>query len=135
MTKIAAICPCRKGKTIARGTATWRHIWRYYLMGTGFPGGASGKEPACQCRRHKRRRFNPWVGKTPEEGTATHSSSLAWRIPWTEELGRLQSMGSHRVGHDLAHTHAFDGTRFQLCKMKRPWRWMVVMVAQPHGWS
>ena len=30
-----------------------------------FPGGASGKEPACQCRRHKRHRFDPWVGKTP----------------------------------------------------------------------
>ena len=31
---------------------------------------------------------------------ATHSSILAWRIPWTEELGGLQSMGSRRVGHD-----------------------------------
>ena len=35
-----------------------------------------------------------------EKGTATHSSVLAWRIPWTEEPGRLQSMGSQRVGHD-----------------------------------
>ena len=33
---------------------------------------------------------------------ATHSSILAWRIPWTEESGRLQSMGSQRVGHDWA---------------------------------
>ena len=32
----------------------------------------------------------------------THSNILAWRIPWTEELGRLQSMGSQRVRHDLA---------------------------------
>ena len=31
----------------------------------GFPGGTSGKEPACQCRRHKRRGFDPWVGKQP----------------------------------------------------------------------
>ena len=31
---------------------------------------------------------------------ATHSSILAWRIPWTEEPGRLQAVGSHRVGHD-----------------------------------
>ena len=31
---------------------------------------------------------------------APHSSTLAWKIPWTEEPGRLQSMGSHRVGHD-----------------------------------
>ena len=35
-----------------------------------------------------------------EEETATHSSILAWRIPWTEEPGRLQSIGSQRVGHD-----------------------------------
>ena len=35
-----------------------------------------------------------------EKGMASHSSTLAWRIPWTEESGGLQSMGSHRVGHD-----------------------------------
>ena len=35
-----------------------------------------------------------------EEGMATHSSILAWRIPWTEELDRVQAMGSQRVGHD-----------------------------------
>ena len=35
-----------------------------------------------------------------EEGMATHSSILAWKIPWTEEAGRLQSMGSQRVRHD-----------------------------------
>ena len=34
-----------------------------------------------------------------EEGMATHSGILAWRIPWTEEPGGLQSMGSQRVGH------------------------------------
>ena len=42
-----------------------------------------------------------------EEEMATHSSILAWKIPWTEEPGRLQSLGSHRVGDDwsnLAHT-------------------------------
>ena len=35
-----------------------------------------------------------------EEGIAPYSSILAWRIPWTEEPGRLQSVGSQRVGHD-----------------------------------
>ena len=35
-----------------------------------------------------------------EKGMATHSSILAWSIPWTEEPGRLQSIGSQRVGHD-----------------------------------
>ena len=37
-----------------------------------------------------------------EKEMATHSSILAWEIPWTEEPGGLQSMGSQRVGHDLA---------------------------------
>ena len=36
----------------------------------------------------------------PEKGIATHSSTLAWKIPWTEEPGGLQSMGLQRVGHD-----------------------------------
>ena len=36
---------------------------------------------------------------------ATHSSTLAWRIPWMEKSGRLQSMESQRDGHDWVHTH------------------------------
>ena len=39
-------------------------------------------------------------GDPLEKGTATHSSILAWRIPWTEQPGRPQSMGSHVVTHD-----------------------------------
>ena len=42
-----------------------------------------------------------------EKEMATHSSILAWRIPWTEEPGRLQSMESQRVRYDWAHTHIF----------------------------
>ena len=49
----------------------------------------------------KRCRFDPGVGKIPlEEGMATHSSILAWRIAWTQGLDGLQSVGSHRVRHD-----------------------------------
>ena len=40
------------------------------LVNLGFPGGASGKEPTCQCRRHKRFRFDPWIQKIP------------WRRKW-----------------------------------------------------
>ena len=40
------------------------------------------------------------LGRSPGEGHATHSSFLAWRIPWTEDPGRLQSTGLHRVEHD-----------------------------------
>ena len=65
----------------------------------GFPGGASGKEPTCQCRRHEKHRFDPWEDPLEEE-MATHSGILAWRILWTEEPGGLQSMGWQGVGHD-----------------------------------
>ena len=53
------------------------------------------KKPACQYRRHKRQ-----ITYLYGEGDGTHSSTLAWKIPWIEEPGRLQSMGSLRVGHD-----------------------------------
>ena len=80
----------------------------------GFPRGVSSKYPACQGRRCK----ITWVWSLGQEdplekGMATHSSILAWRIPWTEEPGGLQSTGSQRVRHDwrdLARTH----TRFNL---------------------
>ena len=60
-----------------------------YALG-GFLGGAGGKESTCQCRRHKRHGFNPWVMKISlEKEIATHASILAWEIPWTEEPGGL----------------------------------------------
>ena len=52
-----------------------------------------------------------------EEEMATHSSILAWRIPWTEEPGRLPSMGSQRVGHDwsdYAFTHCLPSASNKL---------------------
>ena len=78
--------------------STWSdYITDFYICynALGFPGGVSNKELTCQCRSHKRHRFDPWVGKD----MAPHSSILAWRIPCTEEPGELQSIGSHRVGH------------------------------------
>ena len=67
----------------------------------GFPGGASGKEPACQCKRHETRVRSLGWEDALEEGMATRSSILAWRIPWTEGPGGgLQSIGSQRIRHD-----------------------------------
>ena len=63
----------------------------------GFPGGSVVKDlPAMQ---------ETWVqslgwGDPMEEEIATHSSILVWRIPWTEEFCRLESIGSQIVGHD-----------------------------------
>ena len=50
-------------------------------------------------------RFLGWEDRLEKE-MAIHSSILAWKIPWTEEAGGLQSMGWQRVGHDWATTHA-----------------------------
>ena len=49
---------------------------------------------------------------------ATHPSTLAWKIPWTEEPGRLQSMGLLRVGHDLASSLSL----FTFMHWKRKWQ-------------
>ena len=58
-------------------------------------GKSSGKEPNWQCRRGKSHGFDPKVQKIPlEKGMATYSSILVWKIPWTEDPGGLQSMGS-----------------------------------------
>ena len=66
------------------------------------PGGSNGKESVYNLGDLSS--ILGWEGPL-EEGMATHSNILAWRIPWTEEPGRLQSMGSHRVGQDWVIKH------------------------------
>ena len=86
-----------------------------YYSDTGLPWWLRRWSIRLQCRRPG---FDPWVGKIPwrrsiieyysvqyysvqlEKVMAPHSSTLAWKIPWTEEPGRLQSTGLLRVGHD-----------------------------------
>ena len=82
---------------------THTHIYTYihtYLYGLLW--WLSGKKSSCQRKRHRRSRFDPWVGKIPWRRKRTHSSILVWEIPWTEKAGRLRFMGSQRVGHYLA---------------------------------
>ena len=62
---------------------------------SGFPGGSHGRVSCNVGDLGSISREDPL-----EKEMATHSSILAWRIPWTEEPGGLQSMGSQRVGHD-----------------------------------
>ena len=73
-------------------------MWKInnYNNSRGFPGGSVVKNsPAVQ---ETQVQSLGWEDPL-EEGMATHSSIPAWRIPWTEEPGGLQSMGSQRVGH------------------------------------
>ena len=69
----------------------------YVKLKNSIPGGSEDKESACNA--------GDWGlilgSEYPlEKGMATQSNILVWRIPWTEEPGRLQSMGSQRVRHD-----------------------------------
>ena len=69
-------------------------------MSKGFPGGARGKEPSCQCRRCKRYRFDPWVGRSPEEGMASLLQCCYMENLMGKESGRLQSTWLQTVEHD-----------------------------------
>ena len=74
--------------------------WIYLKRSTlhrGFPGGSEGKECA---RNAGDLGLILELGRSSGEGNATHSSILAWRIPWTEEMGGLESMGSQKFEHD-----------------------------------
>ena len=64
-----------------------------------------------------------WSGSESgmKEEMAAHSSILAWRIPWTEEPGGLQSMGSQRVSHDWATEHNITGLKIWPRKGRRTW--------------
>ena len=72
-------------------------IISHVIFRLGLTCGSDGKEFACNAGDLG---SIPGLGKYLEKGAATHSSVLTWRIPWTEEPGQLQSMGSQRVGHD-----------------------------------
>ena len=82
----------------------------------GFPGGC-GKESTCKCRSCK---FNPWVRKiwrSSGEGNGNPFNILARIIPWTEEPGGLQSMGSDMTEHVLAKTHTHTSCSGQLLQI------------------
>ena len=72
------------------GTPRSLEVLGSHSLPAGFPGGVSGKESACQCRRHKRLGFDPWVRKTSRRGAWQPTPVfLPGKIPWTEEPGRL----------------------------------------------
>ena len=89
--------------------------------------------------KHVGYRCEPRSGRRPvsrwlEKAMATHSSSLAWKIPWTEEPGRLQSMGSWRVGHDWVTSLSL----FTFMHWRRKWHssvlaWRIPGMGEPGG--
>ena len=76
------------------------------LWGDGTSLWLRSKETTCQCRRHESFRFNPWKGKMPwRRKWQPTPIFLPEKIPWTEEPGRLQSMGPQRTGHNWVTKH------------------------------
>ena len=132
----------------------WTEHLEYVVkkFSVGLPWWLSGKELACQYRRHG---FDPWSGKilcamgklSPcatnyslcsraqelqllSPRMAPHSSTLAWKIPWTEEPGGLQSMGSLRVRHDRATSLWL----FTVMHWRRKWQpTPVFLPGESHG--
>ena len=80
----------------------WMCIYKCLSVYTNFlffPGGSDGKESACNAGDPG---SIPGSGRSLGEGNGNPLQYFAWEIPWTEETGGLQSMGSQRVRHDLA---------------------------------
>ena len=88
-----------------------------------FPSGSGVKNPPAM-QVPQETKVPSLGGEDPlEEGMATHSRILAWRVPWTEEPDGLQSMGSQRVGHDWTDWADIAHTKLYMCK-RRPFTWL-----------
>ena len=118
---------CLTPKNYSKKTFRATRIKDGPLLSGGFPGGSDGKESA----RMQETQVQSLGWEDPlEKGMATHSRFLAWRIPWTEEPGGLQSTGLQRVRHDWAtntthiHTHTH---RSQSCI------WRVLWLVHAHN--
>ena len=105
--------------------------WKHRVLATGPPGKPQWWDSYYPTGRlKKKKKQKNWevtlcvqgnkvcMGKTPEKAMAAHSSPLAWKIPWTEEPGGLQPMGSLRVGHDWATSLSL----FTFMHWRRKWQ-------------
>ena len=107
----------------------------------GFPSGSVVKNPPAM----QKIQVQSLGTENPlEEEMAAHSSVLAWRIPWTEEPGRLQSMGSLRVRHDWATSFSLscigegNGSPLQCSCLENPrdgGAWWAAVCGVAHDWS
>ena len=93
----------------------------------------SDKEPTCQCTRCRRHGLDPRFQEDPlEKAMAPYSSTLAWKIPFMEEPGRLQSMGSLGVGQDWATSLSL----FTFMHWRRKWQPIpVFLLGESQGWG
>ena len=101
LTSVSLLCwfPCS-------GCPSFFSIWQNLTI-LRPTSGITSFEATRQCRRRRRCECDPWVGKIPwRRKWQPTPVFLAWIIPWTEEPGKLQSMGSQKVRRDSATEHA-----------------------------
>ena len=100
------------------------YLWTVFSR--GLPGGSGGKESTCNMGDPRVRSL---IENDPlEKEMATHSIILAWKIPWLQEPGGLQSIGLHRVGHDWSNSSTL---------LKKPWElraWVVLCIKKKITW-
>ena len=80
--------------------------------------------------------FSTHLAYKMERAIAPHSSTLAWKIPWAEEPGRLQPMGSRRVGHDRATSlslFTFHALEKEMATHSSVLAWRIPRTAEPGG--
>ena len=96
----------------------------------GFHGGSAVKNPPAV--QEPQEMWVQSLGQEDplEEGMETHSSILAWRIPWTEEPSRLQSMGSQRAGHDWSNLALMHIDKYTLMNI-----WDSFQMSEDHAVS
>ena len=101
--------------------------WHFPGHVGGLSGGLEGEASACNMGDLG---SIPELGRSPGEGNGTHSSTLAWKIPWTEEWGRLQSMGSQRVGHNwvtsVSTFHSWENVGNSLSSASLPYFFFLI---------
>ena len=81
-------------------------------------------------------KLNIILGQFREKAMAPHSSTLAWKIPWTEEPGKLRSMGSQRVGHllsDFTFTFPFHALEKEMATHSSVLAWRIPGTGEPGG--
>ena len=114
----SALRKCFKGRSLYDKHCVVKYIHIYTYMQTSL---------AAQTVKHLPTMQETWVQSLSREDPldkemATHSSTVAWKIPWMEDPGRLQSMGLQRVGHDWATLLCLSLTHWKRPDAGKDWR-------------
>ena len=104
--------------------------WKIKYCGHAVPRARWYSQPTFRAREIN---YLNHTAYSPEKAMAPHSSTPAWKIPWTEEPGSLQSMGSLRVGHDCTFTFHFHALEKEMATHSSVLAWRIPGTGEPGG--